>query len=395
MAAPDPFSNLPPEISAELLALQRRRQLADMMAQQSFQPIQRAQSKSRYEVPMSPLQPIAQVLTGLAAKSKQDEGDKQMGELGNRYQAGVANELAKYRATRSGPEIGPTEQTPAQGPRAAMESALANRWIKSHPQVQFDMQRLAKDEDRGVITKQVPVGDGTMVQTMESQDNGRTWKNLGVPSPKFAKQVAPSIVNERQLPPPVAVMRRDGKGAEFVSREDAVGRIPAPMDVGLQSALAGGKAGGKEKGEAQAKAEIGLPQVISSANQSIQQIDDLLKHPGFSSTVGFTLTPGMRFIEGSSEADFMARLNQVKGGAFLEAFNTLKGGGAISEVEGQKATDAITRMGKSQSEKEFTAAAEEFKRVIKSGVENAKIKAQGGRPAAVPSGVVDFNSLPP
>jgi hypothetical protein len=59
----------------------------------------------------------------------------------------------------------------------------------------------------------------------------------------------------------------------------------------------------------------------------------------------------------------------VLGGAFMEAFNTLKGGGQITEKEGEKATAAITRMSTSQSEAEFKKAAKEFQSVIKSGID--------------------------
>jgi hypothetical protein len=118
---------------------------------------------------------------------------------------------------------------------------------------------------------------------------------------------------------------------------------------------------------------------VAKAEQTIKQIDDLLAHPGFESSVGMTMMPGMRFIEGTKEADFMGRLDQLKGGAFLQAFETLKGGGQITEVEGKKATDAITRMNKSQSEREFKTAAKEFQDVIRAGVERAKIKAARGQ----------------
>jgi hypothetical protein len=89
---------------------------------------------------------------------------------------------------------------------------------------------------------------------------------------------------------------------------------------------------------------------------------------------------GAGFIPGTDVSDFNARLDQLRGGAFLEAFQTLKGGGQITEVEGKKATDAITRMRSSQSEDEFKAAALEFKAILQRGVDRA---AQRG---AQPSG---------
>lgn len=103
-------------------------------------------------------------------------------------------------------------------------------------------------------------------------------------------------------------------------------------------------------------------------------------HPGFTGTVGMTFVPGARFVPGTPEADFQGMLDQIKGGAFLEAYERLKGTGQITEIEGKKATDAITRMGTAISENEFMQAAKELRDVIQSGIDrtNARInKAQG------------------
>ena len=68
-------------------------------------------------------------------------------------------------------------------------------------------------------------------------------------------------------------------------------------------------------------------------------------------------------------------LDQVLGGAYLEAFETLKGGGQITVEEGKAATKARTRMSRAQSEKEFIDAAREYQSYIMKGVERAKAKA--------------------
>jgi hypothetical protein len=89
----------------------------------------------------------------------------------------------------------------------------------------------------------------------------------------------------------------------------------------------------------------------------------------------------------------MSRFDQIKGASFLEAFESLKGGGAITEKEGQKGTDAINRMSTSTDEKEFIRAAMDLQDVIRKGVTNAQSRASraggGGAPAA---GAVDMNN---
>jgi len=57
-------------------------------------------------------------------------------------------------------------------------------------------------------------------------------------------------------------------------------------------------------------------------------------------------------------------IDQLKGTAFLQAFETLKGGGQITEVEGQKATQAIARINQAQDPKDFAAAISELKDII-------------------------------
>lgn len=97
-------------------------------------------------------------------------------------------------------------------------------------------------------------------------------------------------------------------------------------------------------------------------------------HPGFESVIGMGI-PGMRFVPGSRESDFDSLFNQVTGAAFLEAFDTLKGGGQITEREGQVATQAITRLNRNISEVEFMEAANELRDIMQRGLQRAEARA--------------------
>jgi hypothetical protein len=144
-----------------------------------------------------------------------------------------------------------------------------------------------------------------------------------------------------------------------------------------------------------------LPKVLDTAQQTLSQIDSLIgkrddkgalvkgeaPHPGFQDVVGATWRPGLRFVPGTDAADFQSKLDQVKGGAFLQAYETLKGGGSITNIEGEKGTSALNRMSTAQSEKEFVTAAREFQSVVRKAVERAKTRVGGG------TTVVDFGSL--
>lgn len=82
--------------------------------------------------------------------------------------------------------------------------------------------------------------------------------------------------------------------------------------------------------------------------------------PGFSDVIGAGI-PGLRFIPGTQAANFDAMHRQVMGTAFLDAFENLKGGGPISDREGQAATAARTRLDRNISEAEYIRAATELR----------------------------------
>ena len=158
--------------------------------------------------------------------------------------------------------------------------------------------------------------------------------------------------------------------------------VKASDDPALQGRIAEAKESGKTLGEERTKAALDAPRVIDNAETAIRHVDELLSHPGFSTAVGKSSMLGVQKVPGTDAYDFMNRLDQIKGGAFLEAFNSLKGGGQITEVEGKKATDAIARMNNATSEREFKNAAEDFKSVIRVGVNRAKMKA---KPVSTPT----------
>jgi len=146
-----------------------------------------------------------------------------------------------------------------------------------------------------------------------------------------------------------------------------------------------------------------LPTMIEQANTAIKTVDEMIgdarlndkgeivyqrydpvskkyvegkkPHGGFETYVGATMFPGLRFIEGTETASFDPLYQGLKGQAFLEAFTKLKGGGQITEIEGQKATDALLKLNKAQTEKDFIKYAREFQENLQKGMELAKNKA--------------------
>lgn len=159
-------------------------------------------------------------------------------------------------------------------------------------------------------------------------------------------------------------------------------------DPEFQQKMAAAKQAGALAAKSSVEAQKTLPKVISQAEEGIRLIDEMVgkrdekgqlikgssPHPGFETAVGAGLP--LRFIPGTNAADFQTRFDQIKGASFLAAFESLKGGGSITEKEGQKATSAINRMSLAQSEKEFVTAARDLQNILQSGIKDAQRRLQ-------------------
>ena len=66
--------------------------------------------------------------------------------------------------------------------------------------------------------------------------------------------------------------------------------------------------------------------------------------------------------------DLQVKIDQLKGKAFLQAFESLKGGGAISEREGTAAAEAQARLNQAQSEKAYKEALDELYTIMDRGI---------------------------
>jgi len=213
--------------------------------------------------------------------------------------------------------------------------------------------------------------------------------------------------------PPIVGGTASVGGAPYVGGVAPTGGAPAMPSVGgmrpTGMSPAAANAASKEiyvdKAKRLAEYAEQAPAAIEAMNQTIQNINGLIgdaqvvknpktgkeeikygqiePHAGFKSAVGApTLSSGFGiagYLPATDTTNFKERLEQIKGQTFLQAFNTLKGAGQITEQEGTKATAALNRMSKSQSEVEFVKAAREFEENIQKGMEMARKRA--GMPA--------------
>lgn len=121
--------------------------------------------------------------------------------------------------------------------------------------------------------------------------------------------------------------------------------------------------------------QVALPALRSEADELSKIVDEALNHPGFNSAYGLsTLLPAIR---GSQRADFETFMRQGQGSVFLQAYEKLKGGGQITEIEAQKAEQAIARISDSrQSPESARNAWMELRRIVKEGLQRREKSAK-------------------
>jgi hypothetical protein len=151
---------------------------------------------------------------------------------------------------------------------------------------------------------------------------------------------------------------------------------PQPLSTpDIEAAGATRQAEAAARGTATGAAGAALPQAEQGALTALETIDSLRNHPGRVLATGASrIGQGQRII-GTDAYDFEVQLKQAKGQVFLTAYQALKGSGNITEVEGQKAEQAIARMDASQSEGAFLDALDDLELVIRRGVETARKRA--------------------
>jgi len=125
---------------------------------------------------------------------------------------------------------------------------------------------------------------------------------------------------------------------------------------------------GKASGEAQAQ----LPGAEGMANQISAHIDSLAEDKYLPSMLG-PLASRMPNVSADA-ARVQSKMDQLGGGAFLQARQMLKGQGAITDFESKRAEAAYARLNAAQSPEDYKAALTEFKDALTTGL--AKLRSQ-------------------
>jgi len=328
---------------------------------------------------------------------------KTKAELAGRIFSGVADQgsytAARTRAIQQG--LATADEIPE-----AYDKAAVDRIVRNAIDVPKALELQLKERTTAATESQA----ATAAAGLELKERG-----LGIQGRGLDLQRERLEVDRKRLTRDEQRMDLDRRRVELAEENQRRQGDPTYQRM-IEQARAAGTAAGKSD---QAAVET-LPKVITTAEMMLSNIDAMIgkpevkdpktgkvtqaatrPHPGFEMTVGATMLPGARFVPGSPAADFQARFDQLKGESFLQAYETLKGGGQITNIEGEKGTQAITRMSLAQSEKEFIDAARELQGIIKKGVERAQSRVSsaesvaGGARSAAPRGKAGEDSNAP
>lgn len=201
--------------------------------------------------------------------------------------------------------------------------------------------------------------------------------------------------------------RKPDGSTGFLTGDDGKPLMPVSLlnqDPTRQGAVAQARAHGTETGKATAQAQFEAPKELATADQMLATIDAVGNHKGLDSAVGWI--QGRLPVIGEDATDFKAKLDQLQGQLFLQAYQTLKGGGQITEVEGAKAEAAMAALTRAQSEGQFKSALKDLRDVVVASKGRIEKRAGGNlslekpRVQSTPSGIqsiqsaADYESLP-
>lgn len=151
-----------------------------------------------------------------------------------------------------------------------------------------------------------------------------------------------------------------------------------PQELGARTDAAVDQALRIDSGKATAERAAAAPATIATLQNSLDSIDALLSDPDLDSILGLGSINPLHKIPGSKGKGLIARADQIAGQSFLAAFNQLKGGGAITEKEGEAATKAMARLDRAQSPADYKLALTDLKSALTPGMERARQAAAGG-----------------
>jgi hypothetical protein len=238
------------------------------------------------------------------------------------------------------------------------------------------------------ITGRMMMAEYTPTSVGGPEGSVRILRQSTSPSASPQSQVWPSAQSasaETTVPPPKraagaqAPVYTGPSAAERAASASAETTVPPPKRAAGAQAPVYIEPSAKEKAELEklgatsGEAKTKLTRVIDNANRMLEQLDEAINHPALKLSTG--LLSWSRYIPGSRMYDFGALMEGIKGKAFLEAYESLKGAGSITEQEGKAATQALAQLDLKQSPDAVRKALETLRAVVASGIRRTMAQA--------------------
>jgi hypothetical protein len=422
------IGTLPPELFAQQQQLNRQQQMAQMLMQQGTQQPQGQMVSGQYVKPniLAQLAPLAQLYAGTRMAER---GDKKALDLAAQLRKRQTDDLAQYQNLMNPVQTQLAGPTPTGAPLMTVnepDRQAANLFAASsyNPALQaLGMKRLT--EGPKWEKAELPNPDGSVRKGWVDYNAANPLSTFveGGTKPAFTSLEAARFQYDTgmRLPTGGAMPAGSPAGAPM---NMPMGGSPAQMGGGMPSGSmpnqppVGGGRGMSPAAMSEANKQIFVdtekrrienleksPQVLATMTDTLLNIDNLIgdarvikdakgkekidytvtqdgkqvegrkPQAGFELAVGAGIPSWMPFQGGTDVSNFRIALDQIKDKTFLQAFESLKGAGQITEREGEKATSALNRMNTAQSEVEFIKAAREFEQNVRSGMDMAKKKA--------------------
>ena len=157
------------------------------------------------------------------------------------------------------------------------------------------------------------------------------------------------------------------------------------VELAYEPTIAGKTTFAKEKAQEDVKAQEQSLKINAQVGNLFNVLNQFENHPGLSDLVGakgggaiLSYAGKETPIAGTNAAGAKALLDQIKGQQFLQAFESLKGGGQISNAEGETATKALSAINERTSEKDLKQNINTLRDILQRAQQRASTRAQQG-----------------
>jgi hypothetical protein len=317
----------------------------------------------------------------------------QMGQTGGQFNTNLYNAAQRRLMTsqmqqqqRDIEELGAIRDLQQKDPEGLAKRMGGN--------ITAEMVRTFSPTDLREVLKQITIKRATIEPTQAYL----TASGGGAPAPMGGAAAAPVASAPtfaapdpflQSLEPNARALVQQYSNAINAANQQGNAKAATDLAEALYKQVPGLKEAQTETAKTKAAEIAGAPSVYGTAIQTIKNIDAAIAHPGRETGTGASAVLG--YVPATSARDFAARVEQLSGSAFLEAYQSLRGGGAISQAEGDKAQQAVARLkDRFISEEDYLTALKEYRDIVETGAKRA-LQKMGGR---VPEGYDAIPQMP-